>query len=80
MRQTYSDMHIAYQEMIFAYRYTWQGKHTGRSPGLPIAPTGQEVILKGCVVLHTADGKVIVEFEYSGYLGFLQQLSIMPLG
>jgi predicted ester cyclase len=82
-RSGYSDIQIAYEEMIsegnsIAYRYTWRAKHTGQSPALPIPPTGKEVTLSGCVVVHIANGKVIEEFEYSDYLGFLQQLGVVP--
>ena len=83
MRTAYSDIQISYTEMVregntIAYRYTWQAKHTGQSPTLPIPPTGKEVTLQGCVVVHIADGKIVEEFEYSDYLGFLQQLGVVP--
>jgi hypothetical protein len=39
---------------------------------------GKEVIKKGCVVVHIADGKVVEELEYADYLGFLQQLGVVP--
>ena len=76
-------LRISYDEMVgegdtIAYRYTWQGKHTGLSPSLPIPPTGKEVTLVGCIVVHIADGKIVEEFEYSDYLGFLQQLGVVP--
>ena len=82
-RQAYSDIQIKYEEWAaegdsIAYRWTWQAKHTGESPTLPIPPTGKEVTLQGCTVVHIADGKVIEEFEYSDYLGFLQQLGVVP--
>ncbi|MBM4467122.1 MAG: ester cyclase [Chloroflexi bacterium] len=82
-RSGYSDIQIAYEEMIsegnsIAYRYTWRAKHTGQSPTLPIPPTGKEVTLQGCVVVHIANGKIVEEFEYSDYLGFLQQLGVVP--
>ena len=83
MRSAYSEIQIDYTEMIgegdsIAYRYTWQGKHTGQSPSLPVPPTGKEVSLVGCIVVHIADGKIVEEFEYSDYLGFLQQLGVVP--
>ena len=61
MRSSYSDMKIAYEEMIaegnsIAYRYEMRGRHTGQSPTLPIPPTGKEVTLSGCVVVHIAGG------------------------
>ena len=72
-----------YEEMIsegnsIAYRYSWRAKHTGQSSSLPIPPSGKEVTLGGCVVVQLADGKIIEEFEYSDYLGFLQQLGVVP--
>ena len=83
MRSAYSDIQIAYEEMIgegsrIAYRYTWQARHTGQSPTLPIPPTGKEVLLIGCVVVRIVDGKIVEEFEHSDYLGFLQQLGVIP--
>jgi len=82
-RRGYSDIQISYDEMVsegnsIAYRYTWQAKHTGQSPSLPIPPTGKQVTLIGCVVVHVESGKVVEEFDHSDYLGFLQQLGVVP--
>jgi predicted ester cyclase len=83
MRTAYSDIQIVYENMVgegssIAYRYSMRSKHTGVSPTLPIPPTGNEVTLVGCVVVHIVDGKIVEEFEYSDYLGFLQQLGVIP--
>lgn len=51
-----------------AYRYTMTMKHTGQSPTLPIPPTGKEVTLKGCIVVHVRDGKIVEEFDGQGRL------------
>lgn len=82
-RTAYSDIKADYEEMVaegdtIAYRWTMTMKHTGQSPTLPIPPTGKEVTLKGCTVVHVRNGKVFEEFEYSDYLGFLQQLGVVP--
>jgi predicted ester cyclase len=82
-RIAYSDIQMIYDEWIsegeaIAYRYHGRMRHTGTSPSLPIPPTGKEVTLDGCVVVHVKDGKVIEEWEYSDYLGFLQQLGLVP--
>ena len=82
-RSSYSEIQISYDEMVsegnsIAYRYTWQAKHTGQSPSLPIPPTGKQVTLTGCVVVHVQNGKVVEEFDCSDYLGFLQQLGVIP--
>jgi steroid delta-isomerase-like uncharacterized protein len=83
MREAYSDLQFSYDEMVaeddsIAYRYTMHGRHTGQSPSLPIPPTGKEVMLTGTVVVHIVDGKIVEEFEFSDYLGFLQQLGVVP--
>lgn len=83
MREAYTELEISYDEMVaegnsIAYRYNFHGRHTGQSPTLPIPPTGKEVTLVGSVVVHIAEGKIVEEFEYSDYLGFLQQLGVAP--
>ena len=83
IRSAYSDARITYTEMVgegdrIVYRYTWQAMHTGQSPTLPIPPTGQEVGMEKCVVAHIAEGKIVEEFEYADYLGFLQKLGVVP--
>jgi predicted ester cyclase len=82
-RLAYSDILFTYDEWVsagdsIAYRYHGRMKHTGTSPSLPIPPTGKVVTLEGCVIVHVKDGKVIEEWEYSDYLGFLQQLGVVP--
>ncbi len=59
-------------------RYTWQATHTGQSPSLPIPPTGKEITLEGCLIDRWENGKIVEEWEYSDYLGFLQQLGVIP--
>ena len=82
-RLAYSEIQMIYDEWIcagdaIAYRYHGRMKHTGTSPSLPIPPTGKELTLEGCVIVHVKDGKVVEEWEYSDYLSFLQQLGIVP--
>jgi len=79
----YSESHITVHEMVMegdltAFRWTWQAKHTGQSPDLPIPPTGKEVTLVGCNVSRWAGGKIMEEREFSDYLGFLMQLGVIP--
>jgi predicted ester cyclase len=83
MRSAYSDIKVVYEEMVgedstIAYWYSLRARHTGVSPTMPIPPTGKEVILVGCVVVRIEDGKIVEEFEHSDYLGFLQQLGVVP--
>ena len=81
--KAFSNSEITIHEIVMegnmsAWRWTWQAKHTGQSPSLPIPPTGKEVTLVGCNVSHWANGKVIEEWEFSDYLGFLMQLGVIP--
>ena len=83
MRSAYSNLQVVYEEMLgegssIAYRYSIRAKHTGVSPTMPIPPTGKEVTLVGCVVVRIEDGRIVEEFEHSDYLGFLQQLGVVP--
>jgi predicted ester cyclase len=82
-RLAYTDMHMIYDEWVIgdnaiAYRYHGTMKHTGTSPSFPLPPSGKELTLEGCVIVHVKDGKVVEEWEYSDYLGFLQQLGVVP--
>jgi steroid delta-isomerase-like uncharacterized protein len=79
----YSESRITIHQMVMEgditmWRWTWQARHTGTSPGLPIPPTGKEVTLVGCNVSRWAKGKIVEEWEYSDYLGFLMQLGVIP--
>jgi predicted ester cyclase len=83
MRSAYSDIQIVYEEMVgegstIAYRYSIRAMHTGVTPTMPVPPTNKEVTLVGCVVVHITDGKIVEEFEHSDYLGFLQQIGVVP--
>lgn len=83
IRSAYSDTTIAYADMIgegdcIVYRYAWQARHTGQSQTLPIPSTGKEVGMEKCVVVHIREGKIVEEFEYADYLGFLQRLGVVP--
>ncbi len=63
---------------ITAWRWSWTATHTGQSPSLPIPPTGKDIILVGCNVDRWKEGKIVEEWEYADYLGFLQQLGVIP--
>jgi predicted ester cyclase len=59
-------------------RYTVRMKQTGTNPMFPVPPTGKELVIKGCVVYHLKNGKVVEFFEHSDFMGLLQQLGIVP--
>jgi predicted ester cyclase len=61
-----------------AWRSTWQATHTGQSASLPIPPTGKRVVLNSCLINRWEGDKIVEEWEYSDYLGLLQQLGVIP--
>jgi predicted ester cyclase len=62
-----------------AQRYSCRGNHVDVFPEMPPAkPTGKEVLLVGCAFYHLENDKIIEFFEYSDWLGFFQQLGIIP--
>ncbi len=59
-------------------RWSLHAKHTGRSKELPILPTGKQVAMDGCSILHLVDEKIVEEWEFADYLGYLTQLGVIP--
>lgn len=59
-------------------RFTIRARHTGTTPMFSVSPTGKEVIAEGCAFYHVKNGKIVEFIEYSNYLGFFQQLGIVP--
>ena len=59
-------------------RYSWQAVHSGTSPTLPIPPTGKTVAMKGCMVFHWKEGKMVDAWDYGDLLSFLQQIGVIP--
>jgi predicted ester cyclase len=81
--QGFSNRHIDWEETVIqgnsvAQRFTTRDRHTGLNPMFPMSPTGKEVITKGGVFYHIKNEKIMEEFWYIDWLGFLQQLGIVP--
>lgn len=80
----FSEIHVDWEETIsegdtIAARYIVRARHTGANPQFPVRPTGKEVVLKGCFFLHQKNDRTVEAFEYDDWLGFLQQLGVLPL-
>lgn len=81
--QGFSNIWLEWEEMIsegdnYAARYTMHMKHTGINPMFPIPPTGKDMTVKGSFFAHTRNGKDAEAFEYDDWLGFMQQLGMVP--
>ena len=80
IRDIYPDHLMKIDEIIVkgntvAVRFTWQGTHTGQSLTIPsISPTGKQVRVTGCYILHLLNNKVIEEWIYEDMLGLREQL------
>ena len=83
LRQAFTILRWDFEESIgegntIANRHIMRMKHTGTSPWITLPPTGKEVFLKGCVVLHVNNGKIVEMFVYDDNLGLFQQLGVVP--
>ncbi len=82
-RNAYSGLEFSIEQIIVqgdtsAARYTLRGIHTGHSPTIRAQPTGNPVIMPGCIISHWVNGKVAVDWAYNDYLGLLQQFGVYP--
>jgi len=69
---------IALEGEILASRWTFRGRHTGRSPSMPVPPTGREATITGCSMAHCVRGRIEEEWSHADWLGFFQQLNVIP--
>ena len=82
-RQAFTNFRWDWDETIsegntIAHRYTMRMKHIGTHPLIPVPPTGKEVFIKGCSFLHVKNGKIVEIFQCDDWLGFFQQLGVVP--
>jgi len=83
VRAAYPDLQLTFDELIgeaetTVARWTLRGTHLGKSPTLPIPPTGKRVIIKGCLMTHSVEGRAAEHWNHIDYLGMLQQLGGVP--
>jgi predicted ester cyclase len=83
-RNAYSDLEFKIEAVIAegnisVARYTLHGRHTGTSPSIHAQPTGNRVVMPGCIVSQWEGGKIAVDWAYNDFLGLLQQFGVYPL-
>ncbi len=59
-----------------AWRWTFQGDHTGPFMGIP--PTGRRIVLTGVSIDRIAGGKFVERRDSADMLGLMQQLGAVP--
>ena len=83
IRRAFSEMQISIHRIILegdaqAYPWAFRGTHTGRSPSIPVPPTGKRVAIVGCSVSCWLQGQIIEEWNYVDWLGLFRQLGVIP--
>jgi steroid delta-isomerase-like uncharacterized protein len=75
------DWHLTIEDIFAtedkaAYRISMQGTWLGEMWGAP--PNGKKFMLTFILIDHFADGKIVEEWEWLDFLGFRQQLGLIP--
>ncbi len=83
LRDSMSNIQITMEDVIFmgdrsSARVSMTFTHTGQTPGLQIPATGRQVTLVMGVFSRWKDERIVEEWVYIDYLGFLQQLGVIP--
>jgi steroid delta-isomerase-like uncharacterized protein len=74
----HSELHLLIAEDdLVAEVFTASGTHRGEMMG--VAPTGDEVSLRGINVFRVSDGRISERWGRLDDLGFLQQLGLAPV-
>ena len=77
----FPDFHVTIEDQIaqgdkVVTRYSTRGTHTGTWMG--IAPTGVEMQDTGINISRISGGKVVESWQVDDWLGFYQQLGVIP--
>ena len=82
-RTAYPDCHFTIAKIISeggwtALRWTLAGTQTGVSPTTGAPPSGKHATMNGCTMSRIEGGKIVEEWVLGDFLGFLQQLGVVP--
>jgi predicted ester cyclase len=82
-RAAYPDCQLTIAKIIIegdwlATQWTFEGTQTGVSPATGAPPTGKHAKLDGCSMGRVEGGKSVEEWALEDWLGFLQQLGVVP--
>jgi steroid delta-isomerase-like uncharacterized protein len=80
-RQAFPDVAATLHELVaqgdqVAVRYTLEGTHQGPFAGVP--GTGKRVTLSGIAIFRLAEGRITEGWGCADFLGFFQQLGVLP--
>jgi predicted ester cyclase len=82
-RTAYPDCQLTVTKIIvegdwLASQWIFEGTQTGVSPATGALPTGKYAKLDGCSMVRVEGGKSVEEWGLGNWLGFLQQLGVVP--
>ena len=63
---------------VTMHRWSVSGTYTGRSPLLPVMPTGKRTTATGCHICRWAGDKCVEVWHFGDWLGWLQKAGVMP--
>jgi steroid delta-isomerase-like uncharacterized protein len=80
----FPDVHFTIDDLIaegdqVVVRFTARGTNTGDivTP-MPLPATGKQVMVSGISIVRIAGGKAVESWNQADYLGFMQQLGVIP--
>ena len=81
--QGFPDFTLTIEEEVFdgdtsAHRWTCAGTFTGKSPLLPVQPTGGATQASGSHFIHWQDGRPVELWHNGDWLGWLQRCDVLP--
>ena len=83
-RSAFPDGYTTIEDLItegdqVVLRYTFRGTNTGDfvTP-MPLPATGKQVTVSGISIVRIAGGKAVESWNQADYLGFMQQLGVIP--
>jgi steroid delta-isomerase-like uncharacterized protein len=81
LRTAFPDFHVVIDESVAegdlaAFRFTCTGTHQGDLMGIPA--TGKRVEFTGSVFIRVENGKIAESWNFSDWLGMLQQIGVVP--
>ncbi len=63
---------------VTVHRWSVSGTYKGRSPLLPVQPTGKSTTATGCHICRWAGDRCVEVWHFGDWLGWLQKAGVMP--
>jgi ketosteroid isomerase-like protein len=82
-QQAFPDFSVEVDETVIdgdttVQRWHCSGTYSGRSPLLPVPPTGRRTQASGVLVGHWRDGRVVELWHFGDWMGWLTGAGVLP--